>query len=131
MRRAGLLVIAALAGACATARPAPPSATPTLANGVEGQALIGPMCPVIQADTPCPDQPYAATLTVLNQAGQVVATAQADAQGRFRLALPPGAYTLRPESPPGLPLPRAEPLSFTVTTGYWTTLTILYDSGIR
>jgi len=37
--------------------------TPT-DSGIEGQVLIGPMCPAVQEGQECPDQPYQASLTV-------------------------------------------------------------------
>jgi hypothetical protein len=90
----GLVLSLALlfAGCIATATPIPPANA-----GVEGQVLIGPMCPVVQAGTPCPDQPFQATLTFLDQNGNTVSRTQSDAQGKFRVSLPPGTYTLRPE----------------------------------
>ncbi|HET8671634.1 MAG TPA: hypothetical protein VFM05_13735, partial [Candidatus Saccharimonadales bacterium] len=33
-------------------------------SGIEGQVMIGPMCPVVQPGQECPDQTYQATLTV-------------------------------------------------------------------
>jgi hypothetical protein len=68
-------------------------------------------------------------LTILDQRNQVVAEVQTDANGQFQLNLPPGTYTIRPE--PGNPLPQASDLSVTVADGTYTTVQILYDSGIR
>ncbi len=39
---------------------------PPLASGIEGRVLIGSTCPVLRDDTPCPDQPYQATIAVWN-----------------------------------------------------------------
>ena len=39
---------------------------PLLTSGIEGQVLIGPTCPVLRESTPCPDQPYQATIAVWN-----------------------------------------------------------------
>ena len=98
-------------------------------SGIEGQVLLGPMCPVVQEGQPCPDQPYQATLTVRSLDGLQVAQFQTDAQGRFQVPLVPGEYILHPESPNGLPF--AGDQSFTVQTGSFTRITIHYDSGIR
>ena len=103
--------------------------TPPADTGVAGQILIGPRCPVVQEDTPCPDQPYQATLTVLDQSGQPVAQFKSDAQGKFRVSLSPGVYTLRPESSDNFT--RAAEQSVVVTSGQYTLVTITYDSGIR
>lgn len=98
-------------------------------SGIEGQVMIGPMCPVVQQGQECPDQPYQATLTVLHRDGIQVAQFQTDAQGRFSVPLVPGEYILHPESPNGIPF--ANDQSFVVETGRFTRITVHYDSGIR
>ena len=98
-------------------------------SGIEGQVLIGPMCPVVQQGQACPDQPYQATLTVRSLSGLQIAQFQTDAQGHFNIPLVPGEYILHPESPNGVPF--AGDQSFIVETGRYTRLTVHYDSGIR
>jgi hypothetical protein len=98
-------------------------------SGVEGQVLLGPMCPVVQEGQDCHDQSYQATLTVTSPNGVQVVQFQSDEQGRFRVSLVPGVYILHPESSNGIPF--AGDQSFTVETGRYTQLTIHYDSGIR
>jgi hypothetical protein len=98
-------------------------------SGIEGQVLVGPMCPVVQPGQECPDQPYQATLTILNRDGVQVAQFQTDSQGRFSIPLVPGEYILHPESPNGLPF--AGDQSIMVETGRFTPITVHYDSGIR
>jgi len=98
-------------------------------SGIQGQVLLGPMCPVVQPGQECPDQPYQATLTVNSLSGVQIAQFQSDAQGRFSVPLVPGEYILHPESPNGLPF--AGDQSFMVETGRFTQITVHYDSGIR
>ena len=98
-------------------------------SGIEGQVLLGPMCPVVQQGQACPDQPYQATLTVNSRDGIQIAQIQTDDQGRFHVALVPGEYILHPESPNGLPF--AGDQSIMVETGRFTQITVHYDSGIR
>ena len=98
-------------------------------SGIEGQVLLGPMCPVVQQGQECPDQPYQATLTVIDRNGIQITQFQSDAQGRFRVPLVPGEYVLHPESPNGLPFAGDQP--FSVETGRYTPITVNYDSGIR
>lgn len=98
-------------------------------SGIEGQVLLGPMCPAEQQGQECPDQPYQATLTVRSPNGLQVAQFQTDEQGRFTVSLVPGQYILHPESPNGIPF--ASDQSFLVETGQYTQLTVHYDSGIR
>jgi hypothetical protein len=98
-------------------------------SGIEGQVLIGPMCPVVQDGQQCPDQPYQSTLTVKTLDGVQITQIQSDEQGRFQVALVPGQYILHPESPNGIPF--AGDQSFIVETGKYTQITVHYDSGIR
>jgi hypothetical protein len=118
----GYLFILLLA-ACAS------SAGSTTTSGVEGQVLIGPMCPVVQVGLPCPDKPYEATIHVLDQNGKPVTAVKSDAQGNFKVGLPPGTYTLSPAAANGLT--RAPEQTVTVIAGQFTPITISYDSGIR
>src|SRR5512134_3139691 len=94
-------------------------------SGIEGQVLVGPVCPVEQDGQACPDQPYQATLTVFNRNGLQIAQFQTDTQGHFRVPLVPGEYILHPESPDGISF--AGDQSFVVETGRYTQLTVNYD----
>ncbi len=101
-----------------------------LDSGIYGQVTIGPMCPVVQENNPCPDKPYQATLTVLTTTdhGKVVQF-QTDANGNFRVVLVPGQYILHPESPNVMP--HASDIPFTVEAHQFTQVNVVYDSGIR
>lgn len=98
-------------------------------SGIEGQVLIGPMCPVVQPGQECPDQPYQAKLTVDSPNGVQLVQIQTDKNGNFRVPLVPGNYILHPESANGIPF--AGDQSFSVETGSYTHLVVNYDSGIR
>ncbi len=107
-----------------------PTATLVAApSGIEGQATIGPTCPVQHQDSPCPDQPYQASIRVLGANRELVLEFQTDTQGFFRVELEPGTYTLVPLSP-GV-YPRAPEQVVTVVEGQFTEVLIQYDSGIR
>ena len=107
-----------------------PFAVPAPADsGIEGQALIGPTCPVVQEGQDCADKPYRATISIYDLIGRRVLRFQTDEAGRFRVPLAPGEYVLRPESPNTLPY--AAEQSFTVRAHRFTTLVVQYDSGIR
>jgi len=86
-------------------------------SGIEGQVLVGP------------DQPYQATLTVVNSDGVQIAQVKTGAQGHFKIPLVPGNYILHPESPDGVAF--AGDQTFVVETGRYTQLTVHYDNGIR
>ncbi len=98
-------------------------------SGIEGQALIGPACPIVQEGQVCPDQPYQATLTVNSLNGGKIAQVQTDEQGRFKIPLAPGQYILHPESPNTMP--HASEQTFVVEAGKFTQIIVNYDSGIR
>ena len=144
VRRCVLLAICGvlLLGACGeaptvlpTAAPAP-TAVPTPGPAAEGLlagiVLIGPMCPVVREDQPCPDQPYEADLVVQSPAGVEIARVRSGADGRFAIALPPGEYVLVPQPPAGARLPYpGEPQALSLLAGRTAVLTVTYDSGIR
>lgn len=117
-----------------------PTATPALVvtpgvikpgeSGIEGMVTISPTCGgPVRPGQDC-TAPYQAVITVLDAANKAVVQATSDAQGRFRLPLPPGVYTLRPERPkPGIAT--AADVTVTVEAGRVTLVEIMYDSGLR
>ena len=125
-RRAKVWVAAMAVILVGCSSPSPPADT-----GVEGIVTIGPMCPVVQVEQPCPDQPYAARLTVANPFGKIFTRATADADGRFRIPLPGGDYLLEAGAADGRPFPASASHPFSVREGVWTRLDVTLDSGIR
>jgi hypothetical protein len=87
------------------------------------------MCPVMQVNTPCPDQPFQATITVLDEKRDTVTQFESDELGNFKIGLRPGTYILVPESPNRMT--RAGEQTITVIEGQFIRVTIKYDSGIR
>lgn len=120
-----------------TAPPAPVTTeTPVVTSGpsgIEGTVLLGPMCPVVQVESPCPDQPVQATVVVWDAGRSRRITAfTADEDGRFRIELAPGDYYLDPQPlQSDRPLPAGGPQTVTVLPGAFTAVTIQYDTGIR
>jgi hypothetical protein len=90
---------------------------------------IGPTCPVQRIDSPCPDRPYPADIIVLDDTGRRVASVSSGVDGRFRVLLPPGSYTLSPQHKATPPSAREQLV--TVVAGRLTTIQVVYDSGIR
>lgn len=124
MQRAFVVLLLIFLSACSSQIPAN--------TGIEGQVLIGPICPVVQEGKECPDKPYQAILTILDSSGtHKVARFQTDTEGHFRLPLTPGNYILHPETPDNMALPIAPEQNFTVTDGQFTQISVVYDSGIR
>ena len=103
----------------------------SVTSGISGVVLIGPMCPVIRADEPCPDQPFAATLLIRDSQGRELCSVASGEDGRFQVALPPGSYEMVPLAGGGSGLPFAAAQWVTVAFGQYTAVTITYDSGIR
>jgi hypothetical protein len=102
-------------------------------SGIEGEVSIGPMCPVVRSDQPCPDKPFEASIEIRNQDDQGGhLTVHSGKDGRFRVKLAPGKYKLTSISPnPGAPPHAPPPQSATVESGKYAHVTIMYDSGIR
>ena len=105
--------------------------SPTPSSGIEGYVTEGPMCPgpVPIGTNTCPDQPYQATISVLDANDTQITQIQTDVNGYFKITLPPGTYILHPE--PGKPFPHASDQSVVVRAGQFTQLTIIYDTGMR
>ncbi|HSB91105.1 MAG TPA: hypothetical protein VLD63_13900 [Anaerolineales bacterium] len=118
-------LLAVLLAACASGNP-----SPTGDSGVEGHVFIGPMCPVVQVGTDCPDSPYQALLVVEDGRGREVGRTESSADGAYRIPLAAGSYRLVPQ-PGESGLPWAEPIEVAVAEGVWVRVDIRYDSGIR
>ncbi len=115
--------------ACSPVISTTPAATPS--SGIEGQVTEGPMCPgpVPVGENTCPDQPYQASIDVLGTDNKLITQFQTDTQGNFKISLPPGTYLLHPIS--GKPLPHAADQTVVVNVGEYTSISILYDTGMR
>jgi hypothetical protein len=129
MKRLSLVVIGSVLAlsACADASSV---GSGTHTAGIRGKVLLGPMCPVVQAGSPCPDRPIEADITVTSLDGRIVATGHSSADGRYRISLPPGSYTVTAERPDGL-FGAGKPITVDVTAGTYVQLNLLVDSGIR
>jgi hypothetical protein len=101
-------------------------------SGIQGTTTVDSGSPIVYS-TPRPRRPLAARLLISPQRVDTAAaiTAESDAQGRFRVPLAPGTYTVHPENLTGAPVPTARPTTVTVHPGTWTDLDIQFDSGIR
>ena len=107
------------------------TSTPFAASGIEGHVIKGPTCPgpVRIGATECQDQPYQATITILDEKDNRIIKFQTDSVGYFKLSLNPGTYIIHPES--GKPLPTAADQIVVVVGGQFTQVTIPYDTGMR
>ena len=94
--------------------------------------MIASPCPgPVREDQPCPDQPVSAAFEVVDAQDNVVARFQSDTEGRFTVALKPGAYTIVPA--PGAPIfnARMQRQPVTVQPEQMTEVTLRFDSGMR
>jgi len=130
MRRiAGLALLTILIGSCAGTTG---ETTGDDDSGITGVVLLGPQCPVVEENSPCPDEPTEAQVQVTTADGSdVVAMGRTDAQGRFRIAVDPGTYLAQ-----ALPIERegivfGKPVNVTVITGTYTEVNLSLDTGIR
>ena len=119
----GLLV--ALCSACGTGDLLGPGAL----QGIDGMVLLGPQCPVVSLENPCPDLPYQAWITIRKASGGVVTRVRSEEDGHFRIGLRPGRYVLDPQS--GDPFPVATEQEATVVEGIYTEVVVSFDTGIR
>lgn len=106
-----------------------PAAQP--GTGIQGIVQVGPTCPVERLNSPCPPRPLAATIVVRDGNGADVTRFHSGADGRFKVNLAPGSYTLVGLAVGSSFLPRPIPTFVTVTQGTYASVTVQYDSGIR
>ncbi len=106
-----------------------PAAQP--GTGIQGIVEVGPTCPVERLNSPCPPHPLAANIVVRDANGAEVTRFHSGADGRFKVDLAPGTYTLVGLTVGSGFLPRPIPTSVTVPQGAYATVNVEYDSGIR
>ena len=83
-------VLAALAAVVAVSS----AGAATTPSGLRGLVTRGPITPVCAAEVPC-DGPAKNVTLVFVRNGRVVRRATTSDQGRYRVALPPGLYSVR------------------------------------
>jgi hypothetical protein len=127
--RLGLVVAVAL-----LLLPAVSAGTP--GSGLHGVVKKGPIKPVCRAGEPC-DAPAQVTLTfssttATNAGAMLTFTTKlrTDKHGRYRVALPPGFYTVSTGrvSTIGKPI---KPHAVHVRSGHWDRINFFIDTGIR
>jgi hypothetical protein len=101
------------------------------ATGVEGTTVVDEGCPVLPAESPCPQRPLPARVLVLNREGTEIAHTNTNDKGEFRVRLSAGDYVLQGQNLTGAPLPSAAPVSVKVKDGRMQAVTIQFDSGVR
>jgi hypothetical protein len=120
MKRAlvvSLIVLSACGGGATSARD----------SGIEGKATIGPTCPLEQIGQPPCVAPYRGPV-VVHRENHTVTTFQTGTDGRFKVNLVPGTYTLTSN---GAMPPTLSPVDVVVRAHAYTPVTLDFDSGIR
>jgi hypothetical protein len=107
-----------------------PTVTPSASGetGITGIATVGPTCPVERIDSPCPDRPYEARITIW-QGPTLIAETRSGADGHFTVLVPAGEYRVVGES--GATFPRGTETTVSVVEGALSTVALRFDSGIR
>ena len=100
-----------------------------LTSGISGKALIDPAFPVCRVDKPC-TAPDPRDLVVFWRGPNRAATTTTATDGTFRVALPPGVYTVTLPRRKGLRVTVA-PTQLRVTRGRFLRAVLLVDIGIR
>ena len=98
-------------------------------SGIEGRVLLGPQCPVVTEESPCPDEPVAAEVVAMRLEDHETFSVRSGSDGRFRLALPPGDYEVQALVTAGAMF--AKPVNVTVPPGEFVRVEVPLDTGIR
>ena len=127
MRGRAVLGMLALASTIVSACDQPVSPTDT--TGLTGVAVRGPITPVCQIQLPC-DAPFSAEFTV-EQNGRRITEFRSDADGRFTVMLPSGAYRIVPQAAAPIISPLSQAKMVEVLPGGLTEVRLAFDTGIR
>ena len=93
-------------------------------SGLWGEVRRGPIVPVCVVEQPC-DAPAKGVTLVFVRSGQVVRRATTNEQGRYRVRLPAGTYSVR------LPGRSLDPVQARVRAGRFVRVDFSIDTGIR
>jgi hypothetical protein len=100
-----------------------------LESGITVEVSIGAGCPgTVGIDPECVARLSHVVITVLDQDDQLVSQGRPNADGGWRVAVPPGRYTVRPERGPWI---TARAQAVTVALGQFARVQIAYESGVR
>jgi hypothetical protein len=99
------------------------------ASGLYGVVTRGPITPVCVAERPCSGPAKNVTL-LFTRNDRVIGRVVTDADGRYRLRLPPGFYTVRRPGPMSIER-KLDPNHVRVYPRRFTRVEFSIDSGIR
>jgi hypothetical protein len=126
IRLARLLLLVMVSFGCGS-RLSSAGGSPAQTGVVRGTVLAWPCAPVERPGSPCNGRPAAGVDVTFSTAGSPVRTVRSDADGRYQVELPAGAYEVS--------VPRNRPIrsgaAVTITAGQDVNMDIVYDSGLR
>jgi hypothetical protein len=100
-------------------------------SGIRGIVTVDTGCPQVM-ETPCPRRPLHARLVIRAAgSGHPAVHASSGPDGRFRVPLAPGRYTIAPLNIDNAPAPTVFQSARVFHRGAWTTIQIEFDSGVR
>ena len=110
----------------------PAAAVGTPGSGLYGTVRKGPITPVCRTGVPC-DAPAKLTLTFesMSSSSTLRVEVNSDKNGRYRLALPPGFYTVKTGRAKTVAVRPIRPKAVHVRTGRWDRINFFVDTGIR
>ena len=121
-----------LVAACGSAALSSEAASPLPHTGITVSTIASPTCPLSRPGQVC-TAPVSVDVTITRPNGSPVVTFHTDASGRATVSLAPGSYMVA-----GGAVSVAEPLPMTpapkpvlVHKGAYTTVALVYDTGIR
>jgi hypothetical protein len=131
--RGGVLIIALVGPSLVGCGTGNPGATPDR-SGLAGWVHLGPQCPVETEGDPCEDKPATGSKVTVatplpgnpDAAGEVVAHTTTDADGNYRVAVPPGMYVVTAQAGMSCRL-----MNVRVTHSAYLKVDIACDTGIR
>jgi len=101
-------------------------------SGVNGVTNVDVGCPPSPDATSCPRRPLPARLRFTGHDPSATDVEIRTAEdGTFTVELPPGRYEVVPDNLTGTPYPRADHLSVEVREKQFTSITVMFDSGVR
>jgi len=97
-----------------------------------GKVIRGPISPVMTKDMPSQSVPASGIkLIILTSKRKQITSVMTDAQGEYRISLPPGTYRIETTSLAGIEFTKDLPAIVNITEGRKTCLDINIDTGIR
>ena len=128
-----ILIAAALALAACTRANGLSGSDASASGTLIGRIVRGPTFPVSRPGVPSEAPVAGAELRIVNSGGTLVATARSDANGLYRVTLPPGEYRIeRGAGFPGFPgFVKNLPARVAISPGGQTRFDVSVDTGIR